>query len=195
MNSLMKTAPLVGSTELSTDDRAHQRLAVMAMGVEDTQLLLYPRLIPLHNMELEGEAVPLRCSEDRLSDGGAVLLENGHALFLWLGQACPPELIQGPFNLPSLAHLQPNTVLLESYDEEKDIITRKGNAKASATRRTKAWQRIADRVNALQNICNSAPWGWVAEFGVIPVHRDTELFAYGGCGPVVSASHLTPDPP
>jgi hypothetical protein len=40
-------------------------------------------------------------------------------------------------------------VLLESYDEEKDIITRKGNAKASATRITKAWQRIADRVNAL----------------------------------------------
>ena len=40
-------------------------------------------------------------------------------------------------------------VLLGSYDEEKDIITRKGNAKASATRRTKAWQRIADRVNAL----------------------------------------------
>ncbi|CAL8371466.1 unnamed protein product [Boreogadus saida] len=32
------------------------------------------------------------------------------------------------------------------------------------------------------------------EFDVIPVHRDTELFAYGGCGPVVSASHLTPDP-
>ena len=47
MNSLMRTAPLVGSTELSTDDRAHQRLVVMAMGVEDTQLLLYPRLIPL----------------------------------------------------------------------------------------------------------------------------------------------------
>ncbi|XP_056468432.1 protein transport protein Sec24D isoform X2 [Gadus chalcogrammus] len=118
MNSLMKTAPLVGSTELSTDDRAHQRLAVMAMGVEDTQLLLYPRLIPLHNMELEGEAVPspLRCSEDRLSDGGAFLLENGHALFLWLGQACPPELIQGLFNLPSLAHLQPNTNVLPELD-------------------------------------------------------------------------------
>lgn len=47
MNSLMKTAPLTGSTELATDERAHQRLAVMAMAVEDTQLLLYPRLIPL----------------------------------------------------------------------------------------------------------------------------------------------------
>lgn len=47
MNSLMKTAPLVGSTELPTDDRAHQRSSLMAMGVEETQLLLYPRLIPL----------------------------------------------------------------------------------------------------------------------------------------------------
>lgn len=52
MNSLMKTGPLVGSTELSTDDRAHQRLAVMAMGVEETQLLLYPRLIPLVRQRL-----------------------------------------------------------------------------------------------------------------------------------------------
>ncbi|CAL8316678.1 unnamed protein product [Boreogadus saida] len=151
MNSLMKTAPLVGSTELSTDDRAHQRLAVMAMGVEDTQLLLYPRLIPLHNMELEGEAVPLRCSEDRLSDGGAFLLENGHALFLWLGQACPPKLIQGLFNLPSLAHLQPNT--------------------------------IAEHMQQ-RPLGGGHTFRWVAEFGVIPVHRDTELFAYGGCGPV-----------
>ncbi|CAL8235018.1 unnamed protein product [Boreogadus saida] len=45
----------------------------------------------------------------------------------------------------TLALKEPELVLLESYDEEKDIITRKGNAKASATRRTKAWQRIADR--------------------------------------------------
>ncbi|CAL8271681.1 unnamed protein product [Boreogadus saida] len=76
---------------------SEERLAVMAMGVEDTQLLLYPRLIPLHNMELEGEAVPspLRGSEDRLSDSGAFLLENGHALFLWLGQACPPRAHPG----------------------------------------------------------------------------------------------------
>ncbi|KAG7248810.1 hypothetical protein CRUP_020567, partial [Coryphaenoides rupestris] len=118
MNSLMKTAPLVGSTELSTDERAHQRLAVMAMGVEETQLLLYPRLIPLHNMEVDSEAVPapLRCTEERLSEGGAFLLENGHALFLWLGQACPPDLIQGLFNLPSIAHLQPDSSVLPELD-------------------------------------------------------------------------------
>uniref|UniRef100_A0A8C8E0D9 SEC24 homolog D, COPII coat complex component n=1 Tax=Oryzias sinensis TaxID=183150 RepID=A0A8C8E0D9_9TELE len=96
MNSLMKTAPLVGSTELSTDDRAHQRLAVMAMGVEDTQLLLYPRLIPLHNMDVDSEVAPapVRCSEERLTDSGLFLLENGHSMFLWIGQAASPDLIQ-----------------------------------------------------------------------------------------------------
>uniref|UniRef100_A0A8D3CVI5 SEC24 homolog D, COPII coat complex component n=1 Tax=Scophthalmus maximus TaxID=52904 RepID=A0A8D3CVI5_SCOMX len=108
INSLMKTAPLVGSTELATDDRAHQRLSVMAMGVEDTQLLLYPRLMPLHNMDLNSDALPapVRCSEESLADSGMFLLENGHSMFLWLGQASPPDLVQSMFNLPSLAHLQ-----------------------------------------------------------------------------------------
>lgn len=47
MNSLLKTPALVGSTELSTDDRAFHRFLVNSMGVEETQVLLYPRLIPL----------------------------------------------------------------------------------------------------------------------------------------------------
>uniref|UniRef100_A0A8D3ACW6 SEC24 homolog D, COPII coat complex component n=1 Tax=Scophthalmus maximus TaxID=52904 RepID=A0A8D3ACW6_SCOMX len=113
INSLMKTAPLVGSTELATDDRAHQRLSVMAMGVEDTQLLLYPRLMPLHNMDLNSDALPapVRCSEESLADSGMFLLENGHSMFLWLGQASPPDLVQSMFNLPSLAHLQEHCVL------------------------------------------------------------------------------------
>ncbi|XP_029381974.1 protein transport protein Sec24D isoform X2 [Echeneis naucrates] len=118
MNSLMKTAPLVGSTELSTDDRAHQRLSVMAMGVEDTQLLLYPRLIPLHNLDVSSEALPapVRCSEERLADSGMFLLENGHSMFLWLGQASPPDLVQNIFNLPSLAHLQGHMPALPELD-------------------------------------------------------------------------------
>ncbi|XP_044039552.1 protein transport protein Sec24D [Siniperca chuatsi] len=118
MNSLMKTAPLVGSTELSTDDRAHQRLSVMAMGVEDSQLLLYPRLTPLHNMDVNSEALPapVRCSEERLTDSGVFLLENGHSMFLWLGQASPPDLIQNIFNLPSLAHLQGHMCALPELD-------------------------------------------------------------------------------
>ncbi|XP_041840571.1 protein transport protein Sec24D isoform X2 [Melanotaenia boesemani] len=123
MNSLMKTGPLVGSTELPTDDRAHQRLSVMAMGVEDTQLLLYPRLIPLHNVDASSEVVPapVRCSEERLADSGMFLLENGHSMFLWLGQATPPDLIQSIFNVPSLAHLQGQMCTLPELDNPLSI--------------------------------------------------------------------------
>lgn len=65
-----------------------------------------------HNMDTSGEALPapLRCSEERLSDSGVFLLENGHSIFLWLGQGSPPDLIQNLFNLPSLAHLQAHMV-------------------------------------------------------------------------------------
>lgn len=63
-------------------------------------------------MDPSGEALPapLRCSEERLSDSGAFLLENGHSMFLWLGQGSPPDLVQNLFNLPSLAHLQAHMV-------------------------------------------------------------------------------------
>uniref|UniRef100_A0A671RE81 SEC24 homolog D, COPII coat complex component n=1 Tax=Sinocyclocheilus anshuiensis TaxID=1608454 RepID=A0A671RE81_9TELE len=107
MNSLLKTPTLVGSTELSTDDRAFHRLLINAMGVEETQVLLYPRLIPLHTMDVSSEVIPapVRCSEERLSESGIFLLENGLSVFLWLGQACPPDLIQNLFNVPSLGHL------------------------------------------------------------------------------------------
>ncbi|XP_077597829.1 protein transport protein Sec24D [Stigmatopora nigra] len=116
INSLMKSAPLTPSADLATDERAHQRLAVTAMGVEDTQLLLYPRLIPLHKMDVNVETIPVRCSEERLTDGGVFLLENGQAMFLWLGQACPPDVIQGLFNVPSLAHLQEHVDALPVLD-------------------------------------------------------------------------------
>lgn len=43
-------------------------------------------------------------------DSGMFLLENGHSMFLWLGQASPPDLFQNLFNLPSLAHLQGHVV-------------------------------------------------------------------------------------
>ncbi|CAL8282401.1 unnamed protein product [Boreogadus saida] len=63
---------------------------------------------------------------------------------------------------------RPERVLLESYDEEKVIITRKGNAKASATRRTKAWQRIADRQK------RRSLWAWNVYYSV-----STDLPGFG----------------
>lgn len=59
-------------------------------------------------MDAGSEALPapLRCSEERLIDSGIFLLENGHSMFLWLGQASAPDFIQNLFNLPSLVHMQ-----------------------------------------------------------------------------------------
>ncbi|XP_027025074.1 protein transport protein Sec24D isoform X1 [Tachysurus fulvidraco] len=118
MNSLMKTPVLVGSTELSTDDRAFYRLNVMSMGVEESQVLLYPQLVPVHTMDMASDSIPraVRCTEERLSDAGIFLLENGQSIFLWLGQACPPEFIQNFFNVPSMAHLSSDTITLTELD-------------------------------------------------------------------------------
>lgn len=61
-------------------------------------------------------AVPaaVRCSEARLSEEGVFLLANGLHMFLWLGVSSPPELIQGIFNVPSLAHVNADMVGLFS---------------------------------------------------------------------------------
>lgn len=69
-------------------------------------------LFSQHNIDVSSEGVPapVRCSEERLTDSGMFLLENGNVMFLWLGQASPPELVQNLFNVPSLAHLQGNLV-------------------------------------------------------------------------------------
>uniref|UniRef100_A0A8B9KJ51 SEC24 homolog D, COPII coat complex component n=1 Tax=Astyanax mexicanus TaxID=7994 RepID=A0A8B9KJ51_ASTMX len=127
MNSLMKSPVLVGSTELSTDDRAFHRLSVMSLGVEESQILMYPRLIPVHSMDVSSEVVPVavRCSEERLSETGVFLLENGQSLFLWLGQACPPELVQNLFNVPSLAHLSADMVFNRVFSLQMVIVKQK----------------------------------------------------------------------
>lgn len=63
-------------------------------------------------MDVANDSIPaaVRCSEERLSETGVFLLENGQSMFLWLGQACPPDLIQNLFNMPSMAHLSSDMV-------------------------------------------------------------------------------------
>ncbi|XP_041075978.1 protein transport protein Sec24D-like isoform X2 [Polyodon spathula] len=116
MNCLMKSYPLVGSPEISIDERAYQRQLVMSMDVADSQAFFYPRLIPVHNIDVNSDVMPsaVRCSEERLSEGGIFLLENGKHMFLWLGLTSPPEAIQSIFNVPSFAHINTEaTTLLE----------------------------------------------------------------------------------
>ncbi|XP_005144195.1 protein transport protein Sec24D isoform X2 [Melopsittacus undulatus] len=118
MNCLSKSCVLVGRPEIPTDERAYYRQLVTSMGVADTQLFFYPQLLPVNSLDLKSDAIPaaLRCSEERLSEGGAFLLTNGLIMFLWLGVNVPPELIQGLFNVPSFAHINAEATSLPDLD-------------------------------------------------------------------------------
>lgn len=63
-------------------------------------------------MEVNKDTIPsaVRCSEERLSEGGVFLLANSLHMFLWLGVSAPPDLIQGIFNVPSIAHVSTEAV-------------------------------------------------------------------------------------
>lgn len=114
MNSLLKNCVLLSRQEISTDERAYQRQLVMTMDVADSQLFFYPLLLPIHTVDVKSTALPaaVRCSESRLSEEGMFLLATGQNMFLWVGVSCPPELIQGIFNVPSFAHINTNMTML-----------------------------------------------------------------------------------
>ncbi|KAL8206957.1 UNVERIFIED_CONTAM: Protein transport protein Sec24D [Gekko kuhli] len=118
MNCLLKSCVLAGKPEISTDERALHRQLVMAMDAAGTQLLFYPQLLPIHSMDVNADVFPkaVRCSEDRLSEGGLFLLANGIHMFLWLGVSAPPELIQGIFNVPSFAHVSTEATILPEVE-------------------------------------------------------------------------------
>nr|DBA28906.1 TPA: hypothetical protein GDO54_009191 [Pyxicephalus adspersus] len=118
MNCLLKNEVLVGSAEIATDERAFQRQLLMSMDVASSQLFFYPLLLPLHTLDTKSDAIPsaVRCSEERLSEGGIFLLANGISMFLWLGVSSPPEFIQGIFNVPSFAHITPEATSLPQLD-------------------------------------------------------------------------------
>ncbi|XP_066429981.1 protein transport protein Sec24D [Eleutherodactylus coqui] len=118
MNCLLKNEVLVSSPEIPTDERTFQRQLVLSMDVASSQLFYYPLLLPLHTMDIKSDIIPpaLRCSEERLSDGGVFLLANGVTMFLWLGVSCPPEFIQGIFNVPSFAHITPEATSVPELD-------------------------------------------------------------------------------
>ncbi|XP_073197094.1 protein transport protein Sec24D isoform X3 [Lepidochelys kempii] len=118
INCLLKSCVLVGRPEIPTDERAYHRQLVMSMDVADTQLFFYPQLLPIHTMDIKSDAFPtaVRCSEERLSEGGVFFLANGLNMFLWLGVSAPPELIQGIFNVPSFAHIGTEATLLPEVD-------------------------------------------------------------------------------
>jgi protein transport protein SEC24 len=94
---------------------------IRSLGCTELSLYLYPRIIPIHNLQPEdgfpneqGQLqVPptLRASFAKIEEGGAYLVDNGQAVLLWLHAQVSPNLLEdllGP-GANSLQELNPNT--------------------------------------------------------------------------------------
>ncbi|CAG0892731.1 unnamed protein product [Cyprideis torosa] len=125
INCLLKSDALSGGQELTTDDRAFQMMAVMAMDVVSTVAYFYPRLIPLHEVDPGGDRqalipAPIRCLSEKLKDYGIYLLENGIYMFLWVGLSAPPDLVRDVFGVDNTALIDETKPCLPPLDNERN---------------------------------------------------------------------------
>lgn len=120
MLSLIKSRAFKGGHEAS-DRRAHDMRMLSSIGCTEMSMYLYPRIIPIHNMQPEdgfpneqGQLqVPpsLRATFSRVEEGGAYLVDNGQICLLWLHSHVSPNLLEdlfGPGNT-TLQGLDPHT--------------------------------------------------------------------------------------
>ncbi|KAJ5132655.1 hypothetical protein N7448_006813 [Penicillium atrosanguineum] len=119
MLSLIKSRAFKGGNEAS-DRRTHDMRMIRAFGCTELSLYLYPRILPIHNMNPEdgfpnehGQLqVPpaLRASFSKIEEGGVYLVDNGQTVLLWLHAQVSPNLLEDLFGpgQNSLQVLSPN---------------------------------------------------------------------------------------
>jgi protein transport protein SEC24 len=103
MLGLIKSRGFKGGNE-PTDRRVHDMRMLKSMGALELSLYLYPRMIPIHNLNPEdGFPDPetghlrmppsVRTSFSRVEEGGVYLLDNGQNCLLWLHAQTSPNLL------------------------------------------------------------------------------------------------------
>lgn len=103
MLGLIKCRAFKGGIE-NTDRRVHEMRMVRSMGALELSLYLYPRMIPVHNLQPEdGFADPetghlkmppcVRTTFSRVEPGGVYIVDNGQQVLLWFHAQTSPNLI------------------------------------------------------------------------------------------------------
>ncbi|KAM0661167.1 hypothetical protein ACHAPH_003098 [Verticillium nonalfalfae] len=134
MLGLIKSRAFKGGSE-STDRRVHELRMVRSMGALELSLYLYPRMIPLHNLQPE-EGFPdesghlklpptIRTSFSCVEPGGVYLVDNGQQCLVWFHAQTSPNLIADLFG-------EQNTSLqsLDAYTSSLPILQTHLNAQA-----------------------------------------------------------------
>lgn len=106
---------------MTVDDRSYAMYFVSTMDLKTSVEFFYPRLIPIHTVDTDGDDIPapIRCTADKITDDGAYILgellqnisksfeisypndftENGIYLFVYLGFGLSPEFTQQVFGV------------------------------------------------------------------------------------------------
>ncbi|KAK0713064.1 hypothetical protein B0T26DRAFT_741913 [Lasiosphaeria miniovina] len=130
MLSMIKSRAFKGGNE-TTDRRVHELRLIRSMGALELSLYLYPRMIPVHNLEPD-DGFPdektghlkmppsIRTSFSRVEPGGVYLVDNGQQCLLWFHAQTSPNLIADLFgedktSLQSLDAYTSNLPVLQTH--------------------------------------------------------------------------------
>ncbi|KAJ8760665.1 hypothetical protein K2173_017643 [Erythroxylum novogranatense] len=120
----LDTLALIKSTGLRTDGRIDDRsFWINYVSSVSTPLaipLVYPRMIGIHDLDLqEGNGpiipVPLPLSSEHVSDDGIYLLENGQDCLIYIGGSVDTIILRQLFGISSLDEV-PTQYVLQQYD-------------------------------------------------------------------------------
>ncbi|KAL5204376.1 hypothetical protein ABZP36_009247 [Zizania latifolia] len=118
------------------DDRSYWLSLVSSVSVLLAVPMVFPRLIPIHDLTSRGEddsliPSPLMLNSENIRDDGVYLLENGEDGLIYVGNVVDPTILEQIFGVSSLAAL-PSQLVLEQFDNE---LSRKVNEVINEIRR------------------------------------------------------------
>ncbi|KAI0107403.1 beta-sandwich domain of Sec23/24 [Hypoxylon sp. NC0597] len=130
MLGLIKSRAFKGGNETS-DRRVHEMRMIRSMGAPELSLYLYPRMIPIHNLNPE-DGFPdeqtgylkmppaIRTSFSRVEPGGVYLVDNGQQCLLWFHSQTSPNLLvdlfgEGKDSLNSLDPYSSSLPILQTH--------------------------------------------------------------------------------
>ncbi|XP_049838119.1 protein transport protein Sec24C isoform X1 [Schistocerca gregaria] len=118
INCVLKSDAVSGGSDMTLDDRSFAMQAVTIMDIPSSVVYFYPRLLPLHDIDVNSDDFPspIRCSSDKIRDDGVYLLENGIYMFLWIGLNVNVEWVQNVFGVHSAAQIDIDRTSLQDID-------------------------------------------------------------------------------